>query len=175
MAAHIIYAPKRPCAACGNTGHPLRECPFRDYHETGGDKVSMTSSKPPAVQTLPISHAHLGLPGDPKRQVSRPRLPTTQNPPSYAYLCLKSRAKQQSHPLPSREFQKPGSSPLALSCVTATDGEDAIDATPISESTISPDGALDAEKSMHGEDVSDTTPIPELTTATDGTGNSQSA
>ena len=59
--------------------------------------------------------------------------------------------------------------------MTATDSEDAIDAAPIRESTISPDGALDAEKSMHGEDVSDTTLIPESTTATDGTGNSQSA
>ncbi|KAJ5531012.1 hypothetical protein N7527_004405 [Penicillium freii] len=134
----------------------------------------MTSSKTSAVQTVPISHAHLGLPGDAKRQVSRPQLPTTQNPPSYAYLCLKSRAKRQSHPLRSREFQKPGSSPLALSRVTATDSEGAIDATPISESIISPDGALDAEKSMHGEDVSDTTLIPESATATDGTGNSKS-
>ncbi|CAI7569953.1 unnamed protein product [Penicillium viridicatum] len=95
-----------------------------------------------------------------------------------AVLCLsmpESREKRQSHPLRSREFQKPGSSPLALSCVTATDSEDAIDATPISESIISPDGALDAEKSMRGEDVSDTTLIPESATATDGTGNSKSA
>ncbi|CAI7569932.1 unnamed protein product [Penicillium viridicatum] len=139
-------APKRPCPACGQIGHPLRECPFRDFYTTGEDKVSMASSQNPIAQTPPISHALLGVPGHAKRHVSQPRLPTTQNPPmSYAYLCLKSRAKRQAHPLRSREFQKPGSSPLALSCETATDSGDVIDATPIGESTTSSNGTEESK------------------------------
>lgn len=110
-------------------------------------------------------------------KIEQPRPPATQNPQmSYAYLRLMGRSQRQvAHPPRSRGFQTPGPSPLALSSETSADNEDATDAISVSESTASPNEALDAEESTHSEDNSDTTLINESTTATDGTGNSKSA
>ncbi|KAJ5425683.1 hypothetical protein N7465_000753 [Penicillium sp. CMV-2018d] len=103
-----------------------RDCPFRNFYDptqelaspTGQQKASPASSSttktPSATETPPVSYAHRRL------------------------LALKKR-KKVAYPLRSHGFQKKPA-PLALYSETLTSSEDVIDATPIAESTTSPNG-----------------------------------
>ncbi|KAJ5510700.1 hypothetical protein N7453_002803 [Penicillium expansum] len=126
-------APKRPCPACGQISHPLRECPFRGFHDESQDKPSITTVT--ITRTLPGSFAHLGLRGRAKRQVA--------------------------HPLRSLELRKPKPSPLALYCETSVPTDNAVEATPITES-------------MPSEDAVETTPANEPTISANGTERNES-
>ncbi|CAI7569943.1 unnamed protein product [Penicillium viridicatum] len=135
----------RLCPACGQSGHPLRECPFRDFYSPGQQKASPAGQQ----QTSPT--------GQEKVSPTPFQIPVTKTAPiSYARNRLMAVKKRDKVLQPrSRDF-KPKSSPLAQYSessmpsggqkssqnVTKTSpkiGDNAAETTPAAESTPSKD------------------------------------
>ncbi|KGO71316.1 Zinc finger, CCHC-type [Penicillium italicum] len=136
-------APKRPCLACGQIGHPLKECAFRGFYEPGQDKPFMDT-----IRTPLSSYAQICLKSRVKRQVvHRLRSHELRKPKSSPLALYCETLAPSDDAVETTPATESMPSDDAVETTPATElmpSEDAVETTPATESTTS---ASDTEKS----------------------------